>query len=263
MQRRTLLLFIALIMIPFLRIFGQQNDLFQSAQLVHKGDTLPYRILYPKNYDAEKKYPVVFFLHGAGERGIDNDKQLVHGSKVFLDSTVREDFPAIVIFPQCPADSYWSNVEFQYLDNGQRLFNFQMAGKPTKAMRLLQRLVKQQYKHPNVDPNQFYVAGLSMGGMGTLELLRRMPTIFAAAIAICGGDHSVNVKKYAHIPLWIIHGELDDVVPPDHSRILVDHLIQLGAKPRTTFYPKANHNSWDSAFAEPDFVSWLFKHQKK
>lgn len=251
-----------MVFLPFLQVFAQQNEVFQSALLVHKRDTLRYRILYPKDYSSDKNYPVVFFLHGAGERGDDNEKQLVHGSKVFLDSANRVDYPAIVVFPQCPVSSYWSNVEFQYLEGGKRLFHFQIGGKPTTAMRLLQRLVKQMYKHPNAEKSQFYVAGLSMGGMGTYELLRRMPNTFAAAIAICGGDHTVNVKKYAHVPLWIIHGEKDDVVPPDHSRILVDRLIQLGAKPKTTFYPDANHNSWDPAFSEPDFLSWLFQHKK-
>ena len=245
------------------QLFAQKNDLFQSAQFVHRGDTLKYRVLYPENFDEAEKYPVVFFLHGAGERGNDNQKQLVHGSNVFLDSAARVDFPAIVIFPQCPANSYWSNVQIESNEAGKRQFNFQTAGKPTTSMRLLQRLVRQFSKHENANKDRIYVAGLSMGGMGTFELLRRMPTTFAAAIAICGGDHSVNVRKYAHVPLWIIHGEMDDVVPPEHSRILVDKLIMLGAKPRTTLYPNANHNSWDPAFAETDFLSWLFSQVKK
>src|SRR5688572_12241475 len=92
--------------------FGQAQDLslFQKKWFVQNNDTLPYRILLPVDYKASEKYPLVLFLHGAGERGSDNEKQLVHGAKLFLNDTVRRDFPAIVVFPQCKENSYWSNV---------------------------------------------------------------------------------------------------------------------------------------------------------
>lgn len=130
-------------------------------------------------------------------------------------------------------------------------------------MRLFLRLVKQVVDEEAVDPQRVYIGGLSMGGMGTYEALRRKPKVFAAAFAICGGDHTANVKKYAHVPLWIFHGEQDDVVPSTHSHAIVAELKRIGASPKYTFYPRANHNSWDSAFAEPDFLSWLFSHEKK
>src|SRR5690606_15974829 len=87
---------------------AQDFSAFQANQLIHRGDTLPYRILYPEDYNPENSYPVLFFLHGAGERGNDNETQLAHGAKLFLEDSIRSAFPAIVVFPQCPADSYWS-----------------------------------------------------------------------------------------------------------------------------------------------------------
>ena len=101
-----------------------------------------------------------------------------------------------------------------------------------------------------------------MGGMGTFELLRRKPKTFAAAFAICGGDNPANAKKYKNIPLWIFHGGLDDVVTPQFSFDIYKALKELGHEPKFTVYPKANHNSWDSTFAEPELLSWLFNQKK-
>ncbi|GGC26288.1 phospholipase [Parapedobacter defluvii] len=243
--------------------YAQNLSDFEAKQLVYRGDTLPYRILFPEGYDPNGNYPVLFFLHGAGERGNDNEKQLVHGANLFLSDSVRKAFPAIVIFPQCPADSYWSNVDIQSGEGGSREFYFRTGGKPSTAMALFLRLVKDVLKNEAVDEQRVYIGGLSMGGMGTYEALRRKPKVFAGAFAICGGDHTSNVKKYAHVPLWIFHGEQDDVVPSTHSHAIVAELKRLGANPKYTFYPTANHNSWDSAFAEPDLLPWLFSQLNK
>ncbi|MFC3197264.1 prolyl oligopeptidase family serine peptidase [Parapedobacter deserti] len=244
--------------------YTQELSAFQNERLIHRGDTLPYRILYPEGYDPQESYPVLFFLHGAGERGNDNARQLVHGARLFLADSIRQAFPAIVIFPQCPADSYWSNVDIQSnAELGKREFYFRTGGKPSKGMALFLRLVKQVLKDEPVDKQRIYIGGLSMGGMGTYEALRRKPKLFAAAFAICGGDHTANVRKYAHVPLWIFHGEQDDVVPATHSHAIVSELRRLGASPKATFYPTANHNSWDPAFAEADLLPWLFSHSKK
>ena len=242
--------------------FAQDFSAFQAKQLIHRGDTLPYRILFPENYNPEGSYPVLFFLHGAGERGSDNEKQLTHGAKLFLDDSVRTAFPAIVVFPQCPEDSFWSNVDIQSTPAGGREFRFQTGGKPSVGMSLFLRLVNRICKDEGVDEQRVYIGGLSMGAMGTFEALRRKSGFFAAAFAICGGDNTANVKKYRDTPLWIFHGEQDNVVPPTHSRVLVAELRRLNANPKATFYPTANHNSWDDAFAEPELLPWLFGHTK-
>jgi len=242
-------------------INAQDLNKYERSTFISKGDTLPYRILFPQNFDPAKKYPLVLFLHGSGERGNNNEAQLIHGGKLFLKDEIRNNFPAIVVFPQCPKESYWSNVEIKTNDAGVREFHFQHKGKPTQAMDLLLGLTKRLSDKPFVDKSRIYLGGLSMGGMGTFELLRRKPKLFAAAFSICGGDNPKNVKKYKHVPLWIFHGVKDDIVPPESSEIVVNALREKGADVKFTLYPDANHNSWDSTFAEPDLIPWLFSHQ--
>ena len=227
---------------------------------VKGGDTLLYRQLLPENFDPAKKYPVLFVLHGAGERGNDNEAQLTHGSKLFQSERMRKDFPAIVIFPQCPVNDFWANVQFK---NAVERFAFQNGGEPGKAMKLLTELVTNFRNLKYTDNDRFYAGGLSMGGMGTLEILRRKPKMFAAAFSICGGDNVENVKKYRKVPLWFFHGEKDNVVPSEKSKVLVAELQRLKAPDvKLTLYPDANHNSWDPAFAEPELLTWLFSHRR-
>ena len=231
-----------------------------SREVYGKGtDSLFYRLLFPENFDPAKKYPVLFFLHGAGERGNDNQAQLTHGSKLFLSEQVRKDYPAIVVFPQCPTDDFWANVLIK--NTGDR-FSFQEGGDPGKAMKMLEGLIGHFRDLKYADKNRFYVGGLSMGGMGALELLRRKPRTFAAAFSICGGDNIANSKKYKRIPLWLFHGGKDTVVPPEESKKIAAELERLNAPVKLTIYAEANHNSWDPAFAEPGLLSWLFSHKK-
>lgn len=241
--------------------FAQDLSKFKKEQFIDGVDTLKYRILFPENFDATKKYPVVLFLHGRGESGNDNEKQLTHGSKMFLTDNSRRDFPAIVIFPQCAEESYWSNVNIEEV-SGKRFFTFQKGGKATKSMSLVLKFTDGFFNQPFADRTKIYVGGLSMGGMGTFEILRRRPNTFAAAFAICGGDNVANTKKYKHVPLWIFHGGLDDVVNPQLSYSVFSALRTLGHEPKFTVYLKANHNSWDSAFAEPQLFPWLFSNHK-
>lgn len=240
---------------------AQDKTLFSKEQFVKGGDTLQYRMLLPENFDEKKQYPVLFFLHGAGERGTNNEAQLIHGSKLFLNPENRKNFPAIIIFPQCPQDDYWANV---IIGDGKKLerFSFQKGGKPRKSMELLIALVAKIKSEKFSDKDRFYVGGLSMGAMGTYEILRRKPNVFASAFAICGGDHVENVKKYKHVPLWIFHGAKDSVVPIQKSEIVVNELKRLNSDVKFRVYPDANHNSWDPAFAEPDFLSWIFSYRK-
>jgi poly(3-hydroxybutyrate) depolymerase len=125
---------IALFMLQF--SVAQDKSMFSKEIFTSGADTLLYRMLLPENFDAAKKYPVLMFLHGAGERGNDNEAQLMHGSKLFLRSDIRKDFPAIVVFPQCPKNDFWANVKFGDGKSGDR-FGFQKGGEPGKAMQLL------------------------------------------------------------------------------------------------------------------------------
>ncbi|WP_266204699.1 carboxylesterase family protein [Pontibacter kalidii] len=237
-------------------------DAYQRKVYVQGNDTLPYRILYPKNFNPKQKYPLVLVLHGAGERGNNNESQLVYGAKRFLEE--QEQYPAIVVFPQCPRDSYWSNVNILPNAQGQRTFNFQAGGEPTPAMAALMGLLKELRKSGNVDKDRVYLGGLSMGGMGTFELLRRQPRTFAAAFPICGGGAPEAARKYARKveSIWVFHGEDDGVVPVEHSRVMAGAIKRAGGNVKLTVYPGVNHNSWDYAFKEPELLQWLFSQEK-
>ncbi len=187
-------------------IHAQDLSLFQKKWMEQGGDTLPYRMLLPEDYDSSKKYLVVFFLHGAGERGRDNEKQLTHGSKLFLKEETRLNYKAIVIFPQCPISGYWANVLRDHDDKGKRNFNFLEEGLPGRYMYLAMELATHVLKTYPVKKDQVYVGGLSMGGMGTFELVRRMPGIFAAAFPICGGANPATATKMKNVNWWIFHG---------------------------------------------------------
>ncbi len=242
-------------------LHAQDFSLFQQKQFILGNDTLPYRILLPENYDAAKKYPLIFFLHGAGERGNDNKAQLVHGAKLFLNDETRKNYPAIVVFPQCPQNSFWSNVDFK-MENGKRDFSFQTGGEPTIAMKLAEQLLFKVVKEYAVNKKQLYVGGLSMGGMGTFEIVRRNPKLFAAAFPICGGANPATAAQLKKVKWWVFHGAKDDVVPPSWSEKMVEALKAVKASVKFTLYPNANHNSWDPAFAEPELLSWLFAQRK-
>jgi len=220
-----------------------------------EGETLPYRILYPENYDANNTYPLVFFLHGAGERGNDNEAQLTHGAALFLEKENREKFPAIVVFPQCAENDFWAHME--RTESGIRKFPYYQ--EPDRSLGLALEVLDKIIAEEGVDKSRLYVMGLSMGGMGTFETLARRPNQFAAAVPICGGGNTDLAKLYAqNTDLWIFHGSDDSVVLPEHSRMMYERLQQLGADVQYTEYPGVNHNSWDNAFAEPDLLPWLF-----
>ncbi|WP_224996019.1 alpha/beta hydrolase-fold protein, partial [Cesiribacter sp. SM1] len=239
-----------------LTVAAQEVPVYVPELYISKGDTLPYRILLPQNFDPEQQYPLVLFLHGSGERGNDNTAQLTHGSNLFFRTDIRNDFPAVVVFPQCPAESSWTSAVITNNGNN-REFQFQTEGEPTAAMQLLQGLLHELRDRSYIDKQRLYVGGLSMGAMGTLELLRREPGKFAAAFAICGGDNPANARKYKNVPLWLFHGSKDDVVPHSFSTTLADKLEEIGARNiKLTIYPEVKHNSWDKALADPQLLPW-------
>ncbi len=262
-MKKNCLLFIVLSFI-FFKMAAQNNSLYEKHLYIADGDTMPYRVLLPENFDASKKYPLILFLHGAGERGNDNELSLVHGGNFFLKDSIRKRFPAIVVFPQCPVNSFWSNVNI-VTDSVKksRIFNFSIDGKPTEAMTLLRHLLKHLQTTYSLDKNKMYVGGLSMGGMGTFELVRRNPRLFCAAISICGGANRATAKKLKNTSWWIFHGLKDDVVNPEFSKIMAEAIKQQGAEVKLTLYPNANHNSWDSAFEEKQLFTWLFSKKRK
>lgn len=260
-KRITVFLFMLLMAGP---LIAQDKSVFEKREHSFKQGKLLYRVLYPEDFDKTKKYPLVFFLHGAGERGTDNEKQLIHGSKLFLDTENRQSYPAIVVFPQCPPDDYWANVSREINEaTGKREFIFAKKGKPTQAMKGALSLIDSLVQRSYVDTKRVYISGLSMGGMGTFELVSRRPKTFAAAMPICGGDNPGSARVYAkRLPFWVFHGAKDNVVPSRFSEEMVKAIKEQGGSVKFSLYPRANHNSWDSAFAEPELLSWLFSQRK-
>ncbi|WP_108423226.1 alpha/beta hydrolase-fold protein [Flagellimonas amoyensis] len=242
---------------------AQWQAKYEKKMLIQGNDTLRYRIMYPKDFKETETYPVILFLHGAGERGNDNESQLVHGGKLFATDYLQERHPAIVIFPQCPKDSYWAKVDVDRSTYPISL-DFKYADGPTTPLKMVMDLLDSTIRQPYSDDNQIYLMGLSMGGMGSFELLSRRPDTFAAAVPICGGGDPNSVAVYAkNTPLWVFHGAQDNVVNPLQSMEMVNALLKAGVYPKFTMYDFANHNSWDPAFAEPDLLPWLFSHKKE
>ena len=238
--------------------------LYEKKTFVRDGKTLPYRILYPRGYEKDKAYPLLMFLHGSGERGNDNVAQLSLGGFLFLADSLRKNYPAVVIFPQCPADSSWSAIEFKY-DAGMKrgILVGPYHEEPTGPALLVKELMDSLVESKVVDSKRIYVGGLSMGGFGVFDMLERYPDYFAAAIAICGGGDTTMAKRFAgQLPLWIFHGGADPIVTVESSRRYYRALKALGADVRYTEYPGVGHNSWDNVFVERDLFHWLFSNKR-
>lgn len=241
---------------------AQNDSLFLKKEFTSsKGNRLPYRILFPEDYDKTKAYPLVLVLHGAGERGEDNEKQLTHGSKLFIDSAVRVNFPAIVIFPQCPEDEYWASVKIDR-ERTPMTLDFDYTRPMTRPLSSVMELMDDLGKNEAIDDRRIYITGLSMGGMGTFEAVHRYPEMFAAAMPICGGGDEERYQK-SRTPFWVFHGSIDAVVNVKYSHAMVAKLKFQKMKVKYSEYPGVNHNSWDNAFAEPEFLSWMFSNRLK
>lgn len=246
-------------------VFAQDFKLYEKQEFQSdSGQTLLYRILFPENYDKTKKYPLLLFLHGAGERGDNNQNQLVHGAKLFLADSNRKKFPCIVIFPQCPANNFWNCGKLDFSHSPLEIdFNY-TTNPELWPLHAAVGLVRKIAAEEAVDQSRIYVAGLSMGGMGAFEAVYRYPKLFAAAIPICGGGDSLHYdKRVRNTSFRIFHGDHDGAVDVNESRRMVKRLRQLKVHVKYSEYPGVDHNSWDNAFAEPDFLSWLFKQNKK
>lgn len=229
---------------------------FESAS----GTELPYRMLFPPHYGEGGAYPLVIFLHGAGERGNDNLKQLTHGSKMFTNPVNRERHPAVVIFPQCPADLYWAFDRRPDTGFGSGAFP---ADYPIPAiLEAVRELADSFIASGKIDPRRVYIMGLSMGGMGTFDLVCRYPEMFAAAIPICGGVNPERLRAAAGVKFRIFHGDADDVVPVENSRAAYVALRGFGADAEYIEFAGVNHASWNPAFNYPGFMDWLFSQSR-
>jgi predicted peptidase len=267
---KGVLVVLALLIIPH---FSQAQDfhLYQKALFIKGKDTLRYRILYPENYDSKKSYPLIVYLHGAGFRGNDNERQLggsapYYGAgKDFLKDRFRKKFPELVVFPQCPADSMWFKIPPGPPYDTTAAFNHQMN---TLALSTPERLVKlltdSLAEHQIADRKRIYLGGTSLGAFGTYDLIIHYPGYFAAAFPICGqANVELYPKRAAGVPVWIFHGAIDDVINRWPDRSLIKALHHSGAKnAKYTEYPGLKHDIEASVFAEPELFPWLFSFKK-
>jgi predicted peptidase len=215
---------------------------------------LPYRLLAPPKVATGKKYPLVIFLHGAGERGTDNEKQLVHGVPQFVAN--RDKYPCFLIAPQCPEGKKWVEVDWSAESHT-------LPKDPGEVGRLTLALIEKSIKELPVDLRRVYITGLSMGGYGTWDLVARRPDLFAAATPVCGGADEATAARIKDIPIWAFHGAKDTAVKPARSRNMIAALEKAGGKPKYTEYPDVGHNSWDPAYKDPELFKWLFAQKKK
>jgi len=217
------------------------------------GATLLYRLLKPGDLDtAEKKRPLLLFLHGAGERGSDNQAQLKWGAEMMR--TAAKQHGCFVLVPQCPRERKWAEVDWSKLTH-------EMPQAPSEPMRLTLEVIDELKEKYPIDPDRLYVMGLSMGGYGTWDAIQRWPEMFAAAVPICGGGDETSADRIK-CPVWAFHGEADTAVPVTRSRKMIEAIKAAGGKPKYTEYPGVGHNSWSAAFADPELLKWLFAQKR-
>lgn len=255
--KKSILLLILISVISFTakKVSAQAPSRFSYEKFIQNGDTLLYRQLFP-DYDTLRKYPLVIFLHGSGERGNDNEAQLKWGVGNFAIDEAMKLYPAIVIAPQCPSGQGWSN--FSNTNKG----NMKLQSSPSRSMKLLIALIQSVEKNLPIDTNRVYITGLSMGGFGTYDAIERYPNMFAAAVPVCGGGDLSQAAAIAHIPMWIFHGAEDAAVNPEYSLQMANALNKAGAHPGLTMYPETGHFSWIAAYSDPAMMAWLFRQHK-
>lgn len=215
------------------------------------GGVLPFRLLRPKNEEkAGQKYPLVVFLHGAGERGTDNETPLVHGVVEFVKNQDRH--PCFLIAPQCPSGKRWVEVDWSSPSH-------LMPTEPSAPMQSLIALIEHLEKTLPIDSRRIYLTGLSMGGYGVWDLMARQPGRYAAAVPVCGGADETKAAELARTPVWAFHGAKDGVVVPQRSRNAIEAVKKAGGIAKYEEYPDVGHDSWNRAYANRDMHDWLFE----
>lgn len=216
---------------------------------------MPYRLLKPEQIEPGQDYPLVLFLHGAGERGTDNALQLVHGAGAFATPESRRNHPCFVVCPQCPLDRRWVEVDWG-------LPSHTMPKTASVPLTLVFELVDKLAAELPVDKQRLYITGLSMGGFGTWDAIARRPQYFAAAIPICGGGDTAQAPKLVGLPLWAFHGDQDPVVKPRRTADMIAAIRKAGGTPKMTMYRGVQHDAWSRTYADPAVLEWLFAQKK-
>jgi predicted peptidase len=219
----------------FAKLLATPKPLDESAT-----EVMQYMLYLPKSYnaDSDKEWPLILFLHGAGERGDDINLVAVHGPPKLIakEPGIADVCPFIVVSPQCHTDRYWAPAQ----------------------LHLLLDEIEKNYK---VDKKRIYVTGLSMGGFGTWMLTADRPERFAAAAPICGGNDPANAAKFVNMPVWAFHGTADSLVPVKLTEEMVKAIEDAGGKKvKMTLYPGVNHDSWTQTYENRELYEWFLSH---
>ena len=245
----------AFALIPILSITAlvaqkREDVLVAKVYKGSQGRTIPYRLYVPENYDKQKKYPLVLYLHGGGGRGEDNRKQIEGGNGYLVDLLVSRSTqlknPSIVVVPQSPGEGWVGQDSIT----------------PTSYLSLVLDLIKNLESSYSIDVNRRYVLGQSMGGFGTFAIITMQPNMFAAAASLCGGGDESKAAQIAHIPIWAFHGELDQAVSVARSRTMIAALTKAGGKPKYTEYKGEGHMIWTRVVMEPELLPWMFSQKR-
>jgi predicted peptidase len=198
-----------------------------------------YLVYLPEGYGEKgKKWPLIIYLHGAGERGDDLEKVKCNGWPLLIEQSKKFGF--IIVAPQCPLNDWWTDY--------------------TKELKNLTDYIKTEY---NVDSSRVYLTGLSMGGFGTWRLAEKYSQDFAAIVPICGGGDSLWMgKNLKTVPIWAFHGAKDDIVPLKRSQEMVDAVNAAGGNAKLTIWPDAKHDSWTEAYKTEELYKWLLSHKR-
>jgi predicted peptidase len=199
---------------------------------------------------------LLLFLHGAGERGNDNQAQLVNDALAFVENGPQAENPTIVVYPQCPQGMQW--VERDWKDGRYRVEDTPISKPLTATLELLTWL---RANFP-VDPARILITGLSMGGYGTWDLAVRQPTLLAGALALCGGGDPSQAAAIRDLPVWVFHGDADQAVPVRGSRQMIAALRAAGGHPRYTEVAGHGHDVWTVAYRDPAVLRWLLSQRR-
>ena len=223
----------------------------------YDNETFKYLLLTPETIEPGKTYPLVLFLHGAGERGDNVELLKKHFLGTIASPEYRKKYPCFVVAPQCRAGKKWSEPSWEASGSPA------MSKEPTDMLRMALQIVDETIAKQPIDSDRLYLTGISMGGYGSWDLAARQPNRWAAVAPICGGGDPVAAKKLVGVPLWAFHGDADPAVPVERSRQMIAAIKAAGGDPQSTEYPGVAHDSWTQAYADPNgLLPWMFSQHK-